>query len=85
MIEGILSNHWWAMIASDYSVTMLLIVTGIGTVLKIIAILKPDVKTAKITELLSGWVYGLPGVKEKIPEQTKPELVDSGKAAYEKL
>ena len=75
MIEGILSNHWWATVLSDYSVTMLLIITGIGTVLKIIAILKPDVKTAKITELLSGWVYGLPGVKEKVSERTKPELV----------
>jgi len=75
MIEGFLSNLWWAGIASDYSVTMLLIVTGLTTVLKIIAVLKPDVKTAKITELLSGWVYGLPGVKEKVSERTKPELV----------
>jgi len=66
MIEGILSNHWWAMIASDYSVTMLLVVTGVGVILKIIAVINPSVKTSAVTDLISGWVYGLPGMKERI-------------------
>jgi hypothetical protein len=61
---GLLSNYWWAVIASDYSVSIFLAVTGIATLLKILAILIPGNRSDSIVDLLQGWLGGIPGVKK---------------------
>lgn len=58
---GLFSNWWWAVIASDYSVSMLLAVSFIAMVLKVIATLKPGTKD--VTELIAGWFWGIPGAR----------------------
>ena len=60
---GLFSNWWWATVASDFSVSMLLVITFIATILKIIAVLKPGVKTDAIMDLISGWIFTVPGAK----------------------
>jgi hypothetical protein len=61
---GVLSNYWWAIIASDYSVSMFLGVTGTIAILKIIAILIPSNKGDSIVALIQGWLSGMPGLKK---------------------
>ena len=58
---GLLSNFWWAVVASDYSVSIFLAVSGIIAILKIIAILLPGNKSDSIVALIQGWLSGVPG------------------------
>ena len=67
MYEGILSNHWWAVIASDYSITVLLVGSFFVAVLKALAIIHPEAKS--VLCLFKGWIYGFPGMQEKAEEK----------------
>ncbi len=62
---GLLSNFWWATVADDYSVTILLACSGVITLLKIIAVINPSVRSNDIICLLQTWTYGIPGVKKE--------------------
>jgi hypothetical protein len=62
---GPLSNWWWACVANDYSITILLIVGFIIACLKTWAIMHPGVKNDSIVCLWSGWLYGFPGIKKE--------------------
>jgi hypothetical protein len=66
---GLFSNFWWATVASDYSVSMLLGITFVAMILKIIAILKPGVKTDAIMELISGWIFTVPGARTTVQKE----------------
>ena len=62
---GFLSNYWWAVVASDYSVTIGLAITGLLMLLQIWAVIKPGVTTNSIIGLIRGWVYGFPGMTKE--------------------
>lgn len=65
MYQGLFSNYWWATVASDYSVTIVLLGSTFITLLKLLAILNPGNKTDSIICLLKGWLYGFPGMKDE--------------------
>jgi len=66
---GMLSNYWWSVTANDYSITITLIITGILTFVKIIAVMHPSNKSDDIICLLQGFLWGFPGSKK--PEDTR--------------
>ena len=67
---GMLSNYWWAVIASDYSVSIFLIGSFVIALLQCLAILIPGVKTNSIIGLFRGWIYGFPGMKQETSTTT---------------
>ena len=67
-----LSNQWWAVIASDYSVSIFVIGSFVVAVLKAWALIHPEAKS--ILCLFKGWIYGFPGMKkEDKPADTEPK------------
>jgi hypothetical protein len=72
---GVLSNFWWATVANDYSVSIFLIVSLFVTVLKIVAIINPSVKSNDIICLLQTWTYGIPGIKKQEDKDKPPEQI----------
>lgn len=64
MNQGILSNYWWAWIASDYSGTIVLVGGLIIMILQILAVMHPGVASNKIICLIKGYIYGFPGFKK---------------------
>ena len=69
---GILSNFWWATVANDYSISFFLATSAIVTVLKILAVINPSVKSNDIVCLIQSWFYGIPGVKKE-NDKLKPD------------
>lgn len=61
---GLLSNFWFAMVASDYSVFVVLVGSLIVTILSILATIHPEAKS--IICLIKGWIYGFPGMTKKV-------------------
>jgi hypothetical protein len=62
---GVLTNYWWAVTANDYSISIALVITGILTVAKILAVIHPSNKSNDIVCLLQGYFYGFPGMKKE--------------------
>lgn len=52
-MTGFLSNTWMMEVLSNYSMVIAAIPTAIGAILKVIAILNPNVPTDKIRDLLT--------------------------------
>lgn len=72
---GLFSNYWWATVANDYSIMIFLVISGILTIVKILAVLHPGTKTNSILCLLQGWLYGFPGIKKDASgDPLKPEI-----------
>ena len=85
MNQGILSNYWWAWVASDYSGTIALAGGLLICLLQIIAVIHPGVASNKIVCLIKGWIYGFPGFKRttdttevKVTETTTKEDKPNG-------
>ena len=73
---GVLSNFWFSTVANDYSIAIFLGATLIITVLKILAVIHPGNRTDSIVCLVSGWLYGFPGMK-KTSESTETTTATS--------
>jgi hypothetical protein len=56
----VLNNQWWAYVAANYSITIMVIIGLIMTILKAIAVLHPSVTTNKIIDLFQQWVSSTP-------------------------